>query len=117
MLLTACGGGDPIGPPVRVVPLGDGRLGGWTTWGSGAEGPADGRRVVVQPCDARGRPREGTSPLDGTAEVVRSGGFFEEVRGRLREEGGARTVLARLRTALGRRGASYAAAVVLVRID
>jgi len=63
--------GTPVSSPVWAVPLEDGKVGFWTSSGSGkAKRLAHTDRVTVQPCDARGRVREGTQPVEATARVV-----------------------------------------------
>ena len=111
--------GEAVTSPVRVVPVGDGRVGLWTATGSGAtERLAHTARVVVQPSDARGRPTPGTTPLDGTAQVVRSGASFDEVHARVREKYGALATVTRVLASLGPgRQRGVADAVVLVRLD
>jgi PPOX class probable F420-dependent enzyme len=110
--------GEPVTTPVWVVPVDDGRVGFWTAMGSGkTKRLAHTARVVVQPSDARGRPTAGSTPLDGTAEVVRSGARFEEVHTKVREKYGVMTTVTRVLASLGpmrRKGLTYADAVVLV---
>lgn len=112
--------GEPIATPVWVVPVSDGRVGFWTAMGTGkTQRLAHTARVRVQPCDRRGRVTAGTSPTEGTAEMVRSGTLFDEVHGRVRAKYGAMTTLTRLLARLGpqgRRGLTYADTVVLVRL-
>jgi hypothetical protein len=63
--------GTPVSTPVWIVPLEEGRVGFWTSSGSGkAKRLAHTDRVVVQPCDARGRVKNGTSAVDATARLV-----------------------------------------------
>lgn len=113
--------GEAVTSPVWVVPVSDGRVGFWTSMGSGkAKRLAHTSRVRVQPSDARGRVAPGSQPLDGTAETVRSGGFFDEVRAKVREKYGVMTTITRLLAKVGpqgRKGLSYADTVVLVRLD
>ncbi|MEP7736716.1 PPOX class F420-dependent oxidoreductase [Nocardioides sp. 31GB23] len=113
--------GEPVTTPVWVVPVSDGRLGFWTAMGTGkTKRLRHDPRVRVEPCDARGRTQEATSPVDGQAEMVRSGAFFDEVQGRVREKYGWMTTVTRLLARLGpqgRRGLGYADTVVLVRLD
>lgn len=113
--------GEAVTSPVWVVPVSDGRVGFWTSMGSGkTKRLAHTSRVRVQPSDARGRVAPGSQPLDGTAEMVRSGGFFDEVRAKVREKYGAMTTITRLLAKVGpqgRKGLSYADTVVLVRLD
>jgi PPOX class probable F420-dependent enzyme len=110
--------GEPVTTPVWVVPVDDGRVGFWTAMGSGkTKRLAHTARVVVQPSDARGRPTVGSTALEGTAEVVRSGARFEEVHAKVREKYGVLTTVTRVLASLGpmrRKGLAYADAVVLV---
>ena len=113
--------GEAVTSPVWVVPVSDGRVGFWTSAGSGkTKRLAHTQRVRVQPSDARGRLTPGSQPLDGTAEMVHSGGFFDEVRAKVRDRYGAMTTITRLLAKVGpqgRKGLSYADTVVLVRLD
>ena len=113
--------GEPVTTPVWVVPVSDGRLGFWTAMGTGkTKRLRHDPRVRVEPCDVRGRTQESTSPVDGQAEMVRSGAFFDEVQGRVREKYGWMTTVTRLLARLGpqgRRGLGYADTVVLVSLD
>ena len=75
--------GTPVSTPVWVVDLGDGQLGFWTSSGSGkAKRLAHTARVTVQPSDARGRPKPGTSPIEATARLV-EGSDYEAIRKRV----------------------------------
>ena len=63
--------GEAVTSPVWVVPLDDGRIGFWTSSTSGkAKRLRHTARVVVQPSNGRGTPIAGSSPLDGTAELL-----------------------------------------------
>lgn len=110
--------GEPVTSPVWVVPLEDGRVGFWTAMGTGkTKRLAHTPRVVVQPSDVRGRVAPGSTPLEGTAEVARSGARFEEVHAKVRAKYGVMTTVTRVLASLGpmrRRGLTYADAVVLV---
>lgn len=113
--------GEGVTTPVWVVPVSDGRIGFWTAMGSGKTRRL-GRdpRVTVQACDVRGRPREGSSVLGGTAEMVRSGRLFDEVQAAVRRKYGVMTTITRLMgrvTGQRRSGQEYADTVVLVRLD
>jgi PPOX class probable F420-dependent enzyme len=71
LLTTFRRDGTPVPTPVWVVPLDDGRFGMWTSSASGkAKRLAHTSRVTVQACDARGRPKAGTEPIDATARLV-----------------------------------------------
>ena len=113
--------GDPVSSPVWVVPLEDGRVGFWTSMGSGkTKRLAHTSRVVVQPSDARGRLTPGTRPLEGTAEMVRSGPAFDEVSAKVREKYGFMTSVTKLLAAIGpqgrKKGLGYADTVVLISV-
>jgi uncharacterized protein len=113
--------GEAVTTPVWLVPVSDGRVGFWTAMGTGkTKRLRHDPRVTLQPSDARGRVKEGTSPVSGTAELVQSGRLFDEVQARIREKYGARTTVSRLLGRVGgmrRRGQTYADTVVLVRLD
>jgi uncharacterized protein len=69
-----------VSTPVWVVKLGDGRFGFWTSSGSGkAKRLAHTARVTIQPSDARGRVKEGTAPVEATAQLV-TGPELDEIR-------------------------------------
>jgi uncharacterized protein len=80
LLTTFKRDGKPVTTPTWVVALGDGKVGFWTSSGSGkAKRLAHTARVTVQPCDARGRLKEGSSALEGTAVLV-TGPELEQIR-------------------------------------
>lgn len=63
--------GTPVASPVWLVDLGDNKVGFYTSSGSGkAKRLAHTSKVIVQPSDARGRVKEGTEPIEATAELV-----------------------------------------------
>ena len=63
--------GTPVSTPVWVVPLDGGKVVFHTSSGSGkAKRLAHTARVVVQPCNARGRVTPGTEPVEATARLV-----------------------------------------------
>ncbi|WP_193605151.1 hypothetical protein [Nocardioides dongkuii] len=73
---------DPVRTPVRVVTLADGRLGfAVTAAGEPCRRVTDGATVTLEP------PSGPADMVTGTAAVVRSGRWYDEVRGRLRAEG------------------------------
>jgi uncharacterized protein len=86
--------GTPVSTPVWVVDLGDGRMGFWTSSGSGkAKRLAHTARVTVQPCDGRGRVKPGTGPTEATATLV-SGDEYDVIRERVIAKYGFMTKLA-----------------------
>ncbi len=83
LLTTFRRDGTPVSTPVWLVPLDGGAYGFWTSSGSGkAKRLAHTDRVTVQPCDARGRVRAGSTALGATARLV-SGREFEEIHKRI----------------------------------
>ncbi len=83
LLTTFKRDGTPVATPVWAVKLDDGAIGFWTSSGSGkAKRLAHTERVTVQPCDARGRVKAGTTAVDATARLV-AGSEFEAIRERV----------------------------------
>jgi PPOX class probable F420-dependent enzyme len=83
LLTTFRRDGTPVSTPVWVAKLDGGTVGFWTSSGSGkAKRLAHTTKVTVQPCDVRGRVKEGSTPIDATARVV-SGEEFEKIRTRI----------------------------------
>ncbi|MCW2795133.1 PPOX class F420-dependent oxidoreductase [Nocardioides sp.] len=115
--------GATVTTPVWVVPVSDGRLGHVTAMGSGkTQRLRRDPRVTVQPANGRGATRSATSARAGTAEMVRSGRLFDEVRREVRRKYGIQDrvagLLSRLRLGpVGSKGLTYADTVVLVRLD
>jgi hypothetical protein len=63
--------GTAVSTPTWVVALDGGKIGFYTSSTSGkAKRLQHDQKVIVQPSDARGRAKPGSSPLDGTAVVV-----------------------------------------------
>jgi PPOX class probable F420-dependent enzyme len=88
--------GTPVATPVWVVPLDGGKLGFWTSSGSGkAKRLAHSDRVTIQPCDARGRVRPGSAAVDGTARIV-TGSEFDAIHSKVKAKYGFTTKLTKL---------------------
>ena len=93
--------GTPVATPTWVVTLNDGTYGFWTSSGSGkAKRLAHTSRVTVQPSDARGNPKEGTSPLSATARVV-TGPALVEIGAKVKAKYGFMTTLSKFFGAVG----------------
>jgi len=83
LLTTFKRDGNAVPTAVWVVALDDGKIGFWTSSGSGkAKRLAHTSKVTVQPCDARGKVKDGTSPAAGTAKVV-TGPELEGIRAKV----------------------------------
>ena len=88
--------GTAVGTPVWVVPLDSGELAFWTSSGSGkAKRLAHTARVTIQPCDARGRVKAGSAPVEARARVV-GGEELERIRALVIAKYGFQTKLTRV---------------------
>ncbi|MFZ1063546.1 MAG: PPOX class F420-dependent oxidoreductase [Acidimicrobiales bacterium] len=93
--------GTPVATPTWVVTLKDGTYGFWTSSGSGkAKRLAHTPRVLVQPSDARGKTKVGTSPLTGTARLVQ-GSELAEIGEKVKAKYGFMTTLSKALGAVG----------------
>jgi PPOX class probable F420-dependent enzyme len=113
--------GTPVSNPVWAVPVGDGKVGFWTSSGSGkVKRLAHTPRVTVQPCDARGRVKEDSTATDGTAEVV-SGAEWESIRQKVNAKYGFMTKLSKFFGAVGgivkRKRIPYGDRGVIITLD
>ena len=101
LLTTFKRDGTAVPTPVWSVPVGDDGLGFWTSSGSGkAKRLAHTERVTVQPCDVRGRPTEGTEPLEATARVV-TGDELDDIRTKIEAKYGFITKITKLLGVIG----------------
>lgn len=101
LLTTFKRDGTPVATPVWVVPLDGDDIGFWTSSGSGkAKRLAHTSRVTVQPCDARGNTKDGTSPTEATARLV-SGDDMAEIRRKVTEKYGFMTKITKLLGKIG----------------
>jgi PPOX class probable F420-dependent enzyme len=84
MLLTSFRrNGTPVATPVWVVGLDGEQVAFYTSSGSGkAKRLSHTARVTVQPCNARGRVKPGSQPVEATARLV-SGSELEAIRTRV----------------------------------
>ncbi len=93
--------GEGVATPVWVVPVDDGKIGFWTSSGSGkAKRLAHTERVTVQPCDGRGKVREATEPVEATARLV-SGGELDAIREKVVAKYGFMTKVTKLLGTIG----------------
>lgn len=71
LLTTYRKNGTPVATAVWAVGLDGGRIGFWTSSGSGkVKRLAHTDRVLVQPSDSRGNVKAGTSPVQATARLA-----------------------------------------------
>ena len=93
--------GTPVASPVWAARLGDGRLGFWTSSGSGkAKRLAHTDRVTVQACDARGKITAGSAPVNATAKLV-TGAELDTIRQKIIAKYGFMTKLTKLLNTIG----------------
>src|SRR5208282_3064467 len=96
LLTTFRRDGTPVATPVWVVGLDGDTVGFWTSSGSGkAKRLAHTARVTVQPCDARGRVKDGTTAVDATARLV-TGSEFDAIRERVVAKYGFQTKITKV---------------------
>jgi PPOX class probable F420-dependent enzyme len=112
--------GAAVSSPVWLVPLDGGKVGFWTSSGSGkAKRLNHTDRVTVQPCDARGRIKPGTQPTNGTGTVVR-GPELEVISEKIRAKYGFMTkltpVLATIGGIIKRKRTPYGDVGVVIRL-
>jgi PPOX class probable F420-dependent enzyme len=80
--------GTPVTTAVWAAPIDDNKIGFWTSSASGkAKRLAHTSKVTIQPCDARGRVKPGTSPVDATAVLV-TGPELEDISAKIRAKYG-----------------------------
>jgi hypothetical protein len=88
--------GTAVPTPVWVVPLDGGRLGFWTSSGSGkAKRLARTSRVSVQPCDARGRVKPGSAPIEATAQLV-TGSQLDDISRQVKAKYGVQVTVSKI---------------------
>ncbi|MDH3755618.1 MAG: PPOX class F420-dependent oxidoreductase [Acidimicrobiia bacterium] len=101
LLTTFRRSGTPVSTPVWAAGLDDGKIGFWTSSGSGkAKRLAHTARVTVQPSDARGRIKEGTEPVDATAELV-TGAELDAIAVKIKAKYGFLTHITKLLGTIG----------------
>ena len=92
--------GTPVTTPVWAAPIG-GKIGFWTSSGSGkAKRLAHTSKVIVQPSDARGRLKAGTTPIEVTAELV-TGPQLEGIRTKIIAKYGFMTTITKFLAKVG----------------
>ncbi len=109
--------GEAVASPVWVAGLDDGRLGFYTTKGTGkTKRLQHTSRVTLQPCSRSGKLKKGTAPTAGTATMIHSGPAYDEVVKRVKAKYGLEAKFFRLigSRAMSRKGFIYADTVVLI---
>jgi PPOX class probable F420-dependent enzyme len=94
--------GTPVATPVWVADIGDGRIGFWTSSGSGkAKRLAHTQRVTLQPSDGRGRVKGDTAAIEASAELVADGPQLEAIRKAIVTKYGFQTKVTKLLGTIG----------------
>ncbi len=95
LLTTFKRDGTPVATPVWIVDMGDGRAGFWTGSDTGkVKRLRHTPRVLLQASDMRGRPKQDSASVEGTAAVV-TGSELEQIRQRVVAKYGAWTKVTR----------------------
>jgi PPOX class probable F420-dependent enzyme len=93
--------GTPITTPVWVVPVAAGKIGFWTSSGSGkAKRLAHTSKVTVQPSNARGVVKPGSSPVEATAVLV-TGPEYEGIRSKVNAKYGVMVTISKIGNTIG----------------
>jgi PPOX class probable F420-dependent enzyme len=81
--------GTAVGTAVWIVALDGGRYGFWTSSTTGkAKRLKNDPKVLMQPCDSRGRVMSGCATTEGTAVVVAAGAEADAVRAKIKAKYG-----------------------------
>jgi uncharacterized protein len=89
--------GAAVATAIWIVPLDGGRAGLLTSSASGkAKRLRNNPGVTLQPSDARGRVKAGTTPVTGTVELVTSGPDFEAITAKVKAKYGLMVPVIRL---------------------
>jgi len=113
--------GEAVSTPVWAVPLGEGKVGFYTSSGTGkAKRLAHTSAVRVQPCDSRGRLKPGTEPVDATAVLV-TGAELDDIHRKIKAKYGFFTNVTKLLGTIGgivkRNRMPYADRGVVITLD
>lgn len=93
--------GTPVSSPVWVVDLGNDRIGFYTSSGSGkAKRLAHTSKVVVRASDSRGRAKDGSEPVEATAELV-TGEQLDEITAKVKAKYGFFTNITKVLGTIG----------------
>ena len=88
-----------------ICALDGSRVGFWTSSASGKyKRLRSNPRITLQPSDARGRLKAGSSSVEGTVELVTSGADFDAIQSRIRAKYGVMVPITRFFNLVGNRG-------------
>ena len=112
--------GAAVTAPVWITRLDDGRVGFYTSMGSGkTKRLKRDPRVTLQPCGWSGKLKPGSLPVTGTAELHQADPLHEEVLAKIQKKYGLLARFARLTGGMmmRRQGLGYADSAVVIRLD
>ncbi len=97
--------GTAVATPTWIVALDGGRVGFWTSSRSGKyKRLQNNPKIAIQPSDARGRVKQGTSPVEGTVQLATSGADFDAIQSKVRAKYGIQVGMSRFFNTLGHIG-------------
>jgi len=97
--------GAAVATPTWIVPLDDGRVGFWTSSSAGKTKRLRTNPVVtVQACNQRGKIKDGSQKIDGTAVLVSSGPEFDAIQAKVKAKYGVIVPISRFFNTLGHIG-------------
>jgi len=97
--------GTAVPTATWIVPLDASRVGFWTSSGSGKyKRLRNDPRVTLQPSDSRGKVKAGTTPVEGTVQLVTSGPDFDAVQSKVRGKYGVMVSISKIFNTLAHLG-------------
>ncbi len=91
-----------------VVALDGNRIGFWTSSASGKyKRLRNNPRIVLEPCDARGRVKAGSQATEGAVQLVSAGADFDAIQRGIRAKYGAMVPVTRFLNTLGHLGRKF----------
>jgi PPOX class probable F420-dependent enzyme len=100
--------GAAVAAPVWIVELDGGRMGFWTSSASGkAKRLRNNASVTLQPCDQRGRVKDGAATVTASATTIASGADFDAIQTKVRAKYGVMVPISRLFNTLGHLGKRF----------
>jgi PPOX class probable F420-dependent enzyme len=100
--------GAAVSTATWIVALDGDRIGFWTSSASGKyKRLRNNPRIKLQPGDPRGRVKAGSSPVEGTAELVTAGADFDAIQHGIRAKYGVMVPVTRFLNTLGHLGKRF----------
>lgn len=100
--------GAAVPTPTWICTLDGSRVGFWTSSASGKyKRLRNNPRITLQPSDGRGRLKDGSPSVEGTAELVTSGADFDAIQSRIRAKYGVMVPISRFFNSVGHLGRKF----------